>query len=651
MEDKKYLELLSNQYKNINQVTTEIINLKAIVNLPKGTEHFLSDIHGEFDSFYHVLKNASGVIKMYIEEIFGNSLREDDKKNLATLIYYPEEKLKFIKEKEKNLNDWYKITLFRLVQVCKRATSKYTRSKVRKALPEDFAYILEELIHEDVSRVNKQEYYNEILISIISLRRAESFIIAISTVIQRLIIDHLHIIGDIYDRGYSADKVMDLLCSYHSVDVQWGNHDILWVGAASGCAASICNVVRISTRYNNLHTLEEGYGINLVPLFTFAMDVYNEDDCPSFTAQTKDVDSLSEREISILAKIHKAITILQFKLEGQIIKRQKKFNLMHRLLLDKINYIDGTITIDNVTHKLLETNFPTINPNSPYELTLDEKHLIKKLKSSFINSDKLQKHTKMLMNKGSLYKVFNNNLLFHGCIPMTEDGEFRSFDFLGKEMCGKMLLDNIESTVRNGYFENENSDKKNQGLDLMWYLWCGDGSPLFGKSKMTTFERYFISDKSTWLEPKNPYYKLRNEEEVCIKILGEFSLTKNSAKIINGHVPVEVSNGENPVKANGKLLVIDGGLAKAYQKVTGIAGYTLIYNSNGLILAAHQPFTTLEDVIKNDNDIISKNTYLEHYEHRIKVGDTDTGKLLLEKIEELKELMEAYRNGIIKEKE
>ena len=642
-----YLELLSEQYPNQDEACTEIINLLAIQNLPKGTEHFVSDIHGEYEAFDYVLKNASGVIWEYIEEVYGSQLRDNEKRQLALIVCYPARMLDKALREEADINDFYKIILLRLVRICKRASSKYTRSKVRKALPREFAYILEELIHEDVDRLHKQEYYRQIINAIVDLDRARDVICAISSLIQRLAVDHLHVIGDIYDRGPEADKIMDVLCNYHSVDVQWGNHDINWMGAAAGAYACICNVIRISAKYNNLHTIEEGYGINLVPLATFAMDCYEHDPCLRF--QPSDSDDLSRKEIELIARMHKAITIIQFKAEGAIIERNPSFVMDDRRLLHKINYNDMTIELGGVTHKLLDGSFPTINPESPYELSPEELEVIEKLKHSFINCEKLQTHIRFLFNKGALYKIHNGNLLFHGCVPMDGEGNLKKVEYEGNHLSGKDLFDAIDKTARQGFFLREDMPAKQRGLDMLWYLWCGADSPLFGKVKMTTFERYFIEDKSTHKEEKDPYYTYRNSKEKCLDILRNFGLYKDNSRIINGHVPVEVKKDEKPIKAEGKLLVIDGGFAKAYHKVTGIAGYTLRYNSKGLALTAHDPYSSAEEIVENNLASVVTAKYIEYHEVR-KVADTDIGKDIANKIDKLEKLVRAYGEGIIKEK-
>ena len=646
-----YLKLLSKQYPTIDTASTEIINLQAILNLPKGTEHFLSDVHGEHESFSHVLRNASGVIKRKIDDVFGNSLRDAEKKSLATIIYYPEQKLEYILKEEKDLEDWYKITLYRLIQICKVISSKYTRSKVRKALPKDFGYIMEELIHEDGDMINKQHYYNKIIETIIKLDRGNAFIISISKLIQRLAIDRLHVIGDIYDRGPGADIILDTLMDYHSIDIQWGNHDIVWMGAAAGSEACICNAIRFSARYSNLHIIEESYGINLLPLATFAMEFYKEDPCVKFLPKATANKELSEKESMLIAMMHKAISIIQFKLEGQIIKRHPEYSMDNRLLLDKIDYSKGVIHLRGKEYILNDNNFPTVNPSDPYELTNEEKRLIDKLKSSFISSSRLQEHVRFLFSKGSMYTIYNSNVLFHGCIPMDSSGNFKKIKIDGEDYSGKAFFDKAEILVRSGYFNTNCPKEKQDGMDFMWYLWCGPDSPLFGKKKMAAFERYFINDKETHTEEKNKYFYMRDDETVCDFILKEFGLTPSNSHIINGHVPVKVRTGESPIKANGKLLVIDGGFSRAYQTETGIAGYTLIYNSYGLLLASHEPFESTIKAIEEEKDILSTNVVLEHVFERKKVGDTDIGVELNKQINDLTMLLTAYRKGLIKEQE
>lgn len=647
-DDIKYLSLLAKQYPTIAAASTEIINLEAILNLPKGTEHFLADLHGEYEPFVHVLKNGSGAIKRKIQEVFENSLMDCEKRSLATLVYYPEQKLEIVLREEKDINDWYKINLYRLIQLCRHVSSKYTRSKVRKALPPDFSYIIEELLHEESDNNDKQGYYDGIINTIIEIERAQEFIVALSKLIQRLVIDRLHIIGDIFDRGPRPDIILDTLIDYHSVDIQWGNHDILWMGAASGNTTCIANVLRIAARYSNLDVIEDIYGINLLPLATFALKHYKNDNCTAFVPKNTDETLCGTSEIELISKMHKAITIIQFKLEYEIIKRRPEFKMDHRLLLDKINYSDGTITLNNITYELYDKSFPTININNPFELTSDEKKLVSKLQSSFINSDKLQKHVLFLFNKGRIYLTYNSNILFHGCIPLNKDKTFKSMTIHGEEYKGKKLLDKFDSLAREGYFSTRGSAEKLYGTDIMWYLWTGACSSLFGKEDMTTFERYFIKDKSTHKEKKNPYYNFRDSEEMCNMIFEEFGLDPAESRIINGHVPVKNKFGENPIKCNGKLIVIDGGFAKAYRSQTGLAGYTLTYNSYGLQLISHQPFKSIEDAFSKETDILSSTQIVEKLDRK-KVGDTDIGKELKNQIKDLKLLLKAYRKGLINE--
>ncbi|KMT21946.1 fructose-1,6-bisphosphatase [Clostridium cylindrosporum] len=647
----RYLKLLSKQYPTIAAACTEIINLQAVLNLPKGTEHFLTDIHGEYEAFNHVLKNASGVIKRKIKDSLGNSLTEKDVKSLATLIYYPEQKLELILKNEQNIDDWYKVTLYRLVEICRHVASKYTRHKVRKALPKDFAYIIEELLHERPDRIDKEEYYSEIIKTIIRIGRANEFITAISKLIQRLVIDRLHIVGDIFDRGPGADIVMDTLINYHNVDIQWGNHDILWMGAAAGSEACIATVLRICARYVNLDTIEDGYGINLLPLATFALEFYKNDDCKCFKPKVDNNMDYSEKDIKLIAKMHKAISILQFKLEGEIIKRRPHLGMDDRLLLNNIDYKEGTINIDGKIYKLKDNNFSTINPENPYELSPEEKELMEKLKSSFVNSERLQKHVRFLFAKGSVYLKCNSNLMYHACIPLNEDGSFKKVKIgaSGKEYSGKAYLDRIDMLVREGYFYKNNPEAKLYGMDLIWYLWTGSDSPLFGKDKMTTFERYFIEEKEAHVENKDPYFKYQDTEEMCNMILKEFGLNPEVSHIVNGHVPVKLKKGESPIKANGKLLVIDGGFSRAYQSTTGIAGYTLIYNSYGLLLVSHESFESAQKAIEEEKDILSTTVVLEREVERKRVGDTDLGEELRSEIKDLELLLDAYQKGVIKE--
>ena len=651
-EELRYLKLLSKQYPTIASACTEIINLQAILNLPKGTEHFLSDIHGEYESFNHVLRNGSGNIKRKIREVYGDIMSEKEIKSLATLIYYPEKKLEIIHKEEENIDDWFRITIYRLVVISRKAAFKYTRMKVRKALPKEFAYIIEELMHKGPEE-DKEEYYSEIINTIIRIGRADEFIIAMAKLIQRLVIDRLHIVGDIFDRGPGADIVMDTIMNYHTVDIQWGNHDALWMGAASGSEACIATVIRICARYANLDTIEDGYGINILPLATFALDYYGDDECIQFSPKVESDIVYSDKDLKLIAKMHKAISVIQFKLEGQIIKRRPHFGMEDRLLLDKINYEEGTININGKIYQLNDKKFPTVDPKNPYALSTEEEELIEKLKSSFLNSEKLQKHIRFLLTNGSMYLKFNSNLLYHGCIPVNEDGTFKKVQIgsSGKSYSGKAFFDRLEILVREGYFHKNNPEAKQYGMDITWYLWTGADSPLFGKDKMTTFERYFIDDKETHKEKKSYYFKLEDNEDMCRRIFVEFGLNPECSHIINGHVPVKSKSGESPIKANGKLIVIDGGFSRAYQSTTGIAGYTLIYNSYGLLLVSHDPFESTQKAIEEENDIHSTIMVLEKEVERKRVKDTDAGEVMKTQIRDLEMLLDAYRLGFIKEQE
>lgn len=648
--ETRYLERLSDLYPTIASASTEIINLQAILNLPKGTEHFLTDIHGEYEAFSHVLKNGSGAVRKKIDEVFGNTMSARDKKTLATLIYYPKAKMDIIKQSETNMEDWYRVHLYLLIEVSKRAASKYTRSKVRKALPKDFAYVIEELITEKAEVRDKESYYNEIISTIIRIGRAENFIIAISELIQRLVVDHLHIVGDIYDRGPGPHIIMDKLMAYHSVDIQWGNHDVVWMGAAAGQRGCIVNVIRICARYGNLDILEDGYGINLLPLATYAMRVYVDDPCSCFKLKgATDTAATDSEEMQMNLRIHKAISVLQFKIEGQIIQRRPEFHLEERAMLHRINYEKGTITLEGKEYPLSDTNFPTIDPEDPYRLTPEEEEIMNRLEHAFANCEKLQQHMRFLLTKGGLYKVYNDNLLYHGCVPLNEDGSLKDVEIYGKTYRGRELYDVLDSYVRKGFFALDENERQ-AGKDIMWFIWLHPDSPLFGKNKMATFERCFLADSETHVEKKNPYYFLIENEKVIDGILREFGLDPEKAHIVNGHVPVKRKDGESPIKCGGKVMVIDGGFSKAYQKETGIAGYTLIYNSYGLRLVAHEPFESTEAAIAKENDIHSETMVVQRVYDRYLVGDTDAGRELREQIADLERLLAAYRNGEITEK-
>lgn len=642
--EMKYLRGLSELYPNIASASTQIINLQSILNLPKGTEHFITDIHGEYQAFAHVLKNGSGAVKKKVKEVFGRTMSEAETKTLSTLIYYPRRKMDLIRKTEPDMNDWYRVTLYRLIEICKRTASKYTRAKVRRMLPPDFAYVIEELITEKAEIQDKEAYYNAIIDTIIDIGRAEHFIIALCELIQKLVVDHLYILGDIYDRGPAADKILDRLMSYRSLNITWGNHDMIWMGAAAGSLPCIATVLRLSIRYRNLDTLEEGYGINLLPLATFATETYGDDPCECF-GKIKS-DNYSGAEDILNQKMHKAIAILQFKLEGQLIKKRRSFEMEDRLYLEYIDYKKGTITLDGVTYPLKDTNFPTIDPADPYRLTEEEERVMERLRSAFVHCEKLQDHMNLLLTRGSIYLTSNNNLLYHGCVPMTEDGEFMKVNVFGREYSGRALYDILEKYVRLGFVGE--GEEKIRGQDIMWYIWCGPKSPLFGKDRMTTFERYFIEDKRTHAEHKNAYYSLLDNETAMDKILKEFGLGKD-AHILNGHVPVLQVEGESPVRCNGKVLLIDGGFSKAYQGKTGIAGYTLIYNSYGMKLVAMHPFTSTEEAIINETDIEQDQIMVMTSPRRLRVADTDNGRRIRERIDELKELLKAYRAGIIQE--
>lgn len=652
-EDMRYLQLLSQSFPTVAEASTEIINLQAILNLPKGTEHFLADIHGEYEAFIHVLKNASGNIKRKVNELFGNTLREAEKRELCTLIYYPEQKLELVKHNETDIDDWYHITLHQLVAVCRDVSSKYTRSKVRKSLPADFSYIIQELLHEHTEDHDKTAYVNVIVDTIISTGRADDFIIAIANVIQRLAIDSLHILGDIYDRGPGAHIIMDTMRKYHSWDMQWGNHDILWMGAAAGNDACICNVIRLSLRYGNLPTLEEGYGINLVPLATFAMETYKNDPCTEFIPKTTGGASLlDEKTLRLTAQMHKAIAVIQFKVESQIIAKHPEWKMNDRCLFEHVDYQNGTIELQGKTYKMSSCSFPTINPAAPSELSPEEEILISKLHHSFSVCEKLHKHIRVMLQHGCMYGIYNNNLLFHASCPLNEDGSLKEVEiFPGKKYSGRALMHHTGMQIRTAFQQDSAPEERDYAIDYFLYLWCGPDSPLFDKSKMATFERYFIADKETHVEEKGYYFKLRDNEEVIDHILDAFGVVGSNRHIINGHVPVRTLKGENPIKANGKLMVIDGGFSKAYHNETGIAGYTLVYHSRGFQLVQHEPFTSTEDAIKRGTDIKSTTQIVEMSNRRMLVADTDIGVELRKQIDDLEELLYAYRHGYIKEKE
>ncbi len=647
MEQNKYLEYLAELYPTIEKASTEIINLQSIINLPKGTEHFLSDIHGEYEAFSHVLRNGSGAVRKKIDDVFGHTLGTAEKRSVATLIYYPREKLEQLRQSGEDMQNWYRVTLYRLIELCRVVSSKYTRSKVRKALPPDYAYVIEELITEKPELSDKEAYYEAIIQTILDIGRAEPFIIAMAELIQRLVVDHLHIIGDIFDRGPLPHQIMDCLMDYHSLDIQWGNHDVLWMGAAAGQQACIATVIRLCLRYGNLDILEDGYGINMLPLVTFTLETYVDDEARQFGIKTQ--QEKADISLALQQRMHKAISVIQFKIEGQLASENPEFGMNGRCLLDQINYETNQIRIDGKQYELLDGRFPTIDPAEPYALSEQEKNVMERLTRAFKNCEKLQKHVKFLLKKGSLYKVYNGNLLYHGCVPMNEDGSFMEVPVYGQTYHGKALYDVLEQYVRKAFFSMEEEEKE-RGRNILWFLWSAPGSPLYGRSKMATFERYLIAEKETHQELKNAYYQLLEKKETAEKILKEFGLEGEEARIINGHVPVHQKEGESPVKCEGKLLIIDGGFSRAYHRETGIAGYTLIYNSYGMSLAAHEPFETTEIAIQEEKDIVSHQIAVNYSHKRQTVGDTDNGKQLLKKIGELKELIGAYRSGTIKER-
>lgn len=650
--DRRVLELLSQTFPNISAASTEIINLEAILNLPKGTEHFVADLHGEYEAFGHTLRNASGNIKRKATELFGSTMRDSEIKELCSLIYYPKPKLELIKETESDLVDFYKITLNQLVKMVRTVSAKYTRSKVRKALPKEYAYIIEELLHETPDDSKKTAYFNRIIETIILTGRAEDFIVAMCHVIQRLSIDQLHVLGDIYDRGPGAHLIMDLLSGYPNFDIQWGNHDIVWMGAAAGNPCCIANVLRMSLRYANMTTLEDGYGINLVPLVTFAMDTYKDDPCSRFAPKLGDNEEngYSHRDLQMLAKMHKAISVIQFKLEGAMAGRHPDWGMESRRLLHLIDLEKGVINLPEGKFNLIDSNFPTIDPADPYRLSSEEEDIVNKLVHSFLVSDKLQSHIRVMISHGAIYGVYNGNLLYHASMPLNQDGTLREVAIAGETFTGKKLFERVNTLVRAAFNDDSDSDEKSFAVDYFWYLWCGPDSPLFDKSKMATFERYFIDDPLTHKETKGHYYTLRETPEICDMILDEFGVKGMHRHIINGHVPVKAGSGENPIKAGGKLMVIDGGFSKAYHHTTGIAGYTLVFHSRGFELVAHEPFTTAKNAVLYGTDIVSTNQIVELSAHRMRVRDTDKGAVLQSQIDELMELLYAYRRGYIHER-
>lgn len=647
MSDLKYLNRLSKDYPNIMAASAEIINLKAILALPKGTEYFLSDLHGEHEAFIHMLKSASGTIKAKIDEHYGSVLSEKDRDDLAALIYNAEAEIVRRRKSEKNFDDWCATAIYRLITICKSVSTKYTRSRVRNRLPKYMDYSIDELLHAD-DDANRANYYTQIINSVVECGVAEQYIIQLTEAISRLAVDKLHIIGDIFDRGAHPDEILDFLMDFHDVDFQWGNHDIVWMGAATGNWACITNLLRMNISYNNFDMLEVGYGINLRPLATFAEKIYGNDPCEYFKPHILDKNKYDPVDEELAARMHKAIAICQFKVEGQRIKAHPEYKLEKRLLLDKIDFEAGTVEIEGKAWPLRDTNFPTLDPADPYKLTSEEDEMLNSLEASFLNSEKLQRHIKFLFSHGALYTKVNGNLLYHGCIPMTEDGEFEWVELNDVKLRGKALMDYLDDQVRKAYFAPRKSEETGRSGDIMWYLWLGGNSPLFGKEKMTTFERLFIADKASHKEPTRPYYKLINEKSVCEKIIKEFGLDPHTAKILNGHVPVKIKDGESPIKGGGLLYVIDGGISKAYQKQTGIAGYTFIFNSRFMALAEHKPYSPLQpDGTQVFHSPVMKT--VETMPERLLIVDTDQGAELVEKVRDLEDLIEAYKDGVIKE--
>jgi fructose-1,6-bisphosphatase-3 len=645
----KYLRLLSEKYPSIQAASTAIINFTAELQLPKGTEHFLSDIHGENEAFQHVVRNGAGSILRKIDEMFGNTMSKQERRNLATLIYYPELKTPMMLQSVPDKDEWSRLTLVRLVRFSRQLSAKYRRQTVRNLLPKHVSETIEELLYDQEGVEHKAAYYQSQIDTIVSTGSAQAFITNLAELIQRLAVERLHIIGDIYDRGPGAHLILDDLMEHHQVDIQWGNHDILWMGAAAGSEACIANVIRFSLRYGNMETLDNGYGISLLPLASFALETYKDDPCELFIPKVAADSSFTSQEIRLMAQMQKAMAVIQFKLESQLIKRRPHYQMEDRLLLDKVDYARGVVTLNGVDYPLLDTFFPTIDPNHPDVLTAEEQAVVDKLRLSFTNSKKLQQHARFLFSTGSLYLIHDGNLLYHGCIAMNEDGEFKSFNVDGKMFGGKAFLDRVDRLARQGYFDTDNPERKQYGMDAMWFMWCAPQSPLFGKDKMATFERYFLADKATHVEKRNAYYTLRDTEQSARKILREFGLDPNNGRIVNGHVPVKVAKGESPIKANGRLIVIDGGFSKAYQRETGIAGYTLISNSRGLLLAAHQPFESTQKAVSEELDIDTETEIIHTHSFRLRVRDTDRGRLIQEQIDGLQALLNAYREGLINE--
>jgi len=643
--DTELLKMLSKQFPTIPSVCAEIINLQTILNLPKGTEHFISDLHGEYEAVTHILNNASGIIREKIDELFSDSVSAEERAELATLIYYPARKLELLKAKyADHLDEWYYITLVRLVNVCRLVSSKYSRSKVHKKLPQEFAYILDELLHAEATR-NKESYFQSIYRSIIAVGRADAFIEEVSSLIKDLIVDQLHVLGDIFDRGPGAQLIMQKLMQHHAIDFVWGNHDMLWIGAAAGCEACIANMLNVSLSYANVDTIENGYGISLRPLMAFAEQTYG--DSMVYKPKVIEKDKIGLNDIGLVAKLRRAAATLQFKLEGQIISRHPEYHMEDRLVLNGVDYEKGTLTVYGNTYELKDATFPTIDPKDPYRLTPDEEALIEALKDSFRRSEQLQQHIRFLIDKGAIYRIANGNLLMHGCLPVNEDGSMMEFTFNGQRYYGRALLDYCDRMVRAGYYGEPGSKEKADGVDMMWWLWCGRDAPLFGKTRMTTFERLLVADKTSHNEPKNAFYRLVNDPGLLQLIVGEFGLDPQNSHIIVGHIPVKAHSGESPIRCGGRILMIDGGFCKAYQPETGIAGYTLVYNSYGMRIISHEAFTSIESAVRDNFDVASISNVFERVPVRRLVADTDTGHDIIGQIHALERLLEGYRSGEI----
>ena len=645
----KYLKLLSEKYPSVQSASTAIINFTAQLQLPKGTEHFLSDIHGENEAFQHVVRNGAGSILRKIDEMFSNTMSKSVRRNLATLIYYPELKTPLMLQSIPDKDEWCKLTLIRLVKFARQLSAKYRRETIRNFLPKPVAETIEELLYDQEGVEHKASYYQSQIETIVSTGSSLAFITSLAELIRHLAVERLHVIGDIYDRGPGAHLILDSLMEHRQVDIQWGNHDILWMGSAAGSEACIANVIRTCLRYGNMETLDNGYGISLLPLASFALETYKDDPCDLFIPKVSKESAFSSQEIRLMAQMQKAMAIIQFKLESQVIKRRPHYQMNDRLLLDKIDFQRGVINLNGIDYPMLDTFFPTIDEQNPDVLSPAEHTVVEKLRLSFVNSKKLQQHARFLFSAGSIYLAHDGNLLYHGCIAMNDDGEFRSFNVEDKSFSGKEFLDRVDRIARQGYFDTDNQPQKQYGMDAMWFLWCAPMSPLFGKEKMATLERYFLADKETHVEKRNAYYTLRDTEKTARKILEEFGLNPDTGRIVNGHVPVKVAKGERPIKANGRLIVIDGGFSKAYQRETGIAGYTLISNSRGLLLAAHQPFESTQKAVSEELDIDTETDIIHTHPFRMRVRDTDRGREIQEQIDELQTLLHAYREGLIKE--